>query len=1013
MSITAAQLVANVSVIGADQAKAALNSVGSAADSTGNTLKKSLGTALGVAAGVGAVAIGSLTAVLVDSTKVAMKHQDVMAQTVQALKSTKDASGETAASISKMSEALSKTTKFSEDTIQSGQNLLLTFTGIGKDVFPETTQAMLDLSQATGQDMKSSAIQLGKALNDPLTGMSALQRVGVTFSASEKEQIKTMMAHNDTIGAQKVMLHELETEFGGSATAAGKTFAGQIAILKNNFEDLKVKIGTAILPILGQFMGFVTSTIMPQLGKLADWFANTAVPALQKFGERLQPLGGLLKTFGDVGKKALGDIQNILFQVGEILSPITDKFTGIGGKVQSGLGGAIAAAGPIIKSFGDNFHNAAITIEKVLSTINIRPMIDSISGTLSHIDFKPLEDGAKSVGKFLGDVFSHIDFKAIGNDVKTVGQIFLNLSPAGNLLQALAGHAQELGKWFNTSVVPALKGAEPGFKNLGGALAGLLPAFKTISDVVHNSFQAAFNALLPVFEKAIPIIIRIAGIVADSLGAAIKFLTPYVVQAAQAIGKFASDIAQRVAPIISQFFDNLKKALDWIQKYWPQIWGTIAPFLQGVWDIITGIVKVAWALVSGIIKIGLDLLSGNWKQAWTDVKDMLGGIWDGIKDVIKGGINGMIGVLNLGIDALNGFIDAVENALNSAAKAVGLGSPIPITKIGLIPAYASGTDSHPGGAALVGEKGPEIALLPKGTSVIPASMTSRILSGVPAYADGTGNILDNLMSWVSGGAQSILDNILKGLGLKLNLGEMSGMAGGIVKTVEKWALDWINKTLMPKLPSGGTGDGGGSAGPGQAVNVPGNVASWIMAAIGLTGVPSSWLNALETIAMHESGGNPNAVNNWDINAQEGHPSEGLMQTIGPTFAAHMVAGHGNILNPIDNAAAAIRYIQAVYGSVFNVPGIKSMASGGAYQGYADGTSFAAGGFSWVGERGKELMYVPRGAQITPHEQLSRATQQPQITVNPPGVYLDGRTLVNGLMPYITDAIRYNVGTHNI
>lgn len=1009
MSITAAQLVANVSVIGADQAKSALSGVGTAADSTGNILKKSLGTALGVAAGVGAVAIGGLTAVLVDSTKVAMQHQSVMAQTAQALKSTKDASGETAASISNMSEALSKTTMFSEDTIQSGQNLLLTFTGIGKQVFPQTTQAMLDLSQATGQSMKSSAMQLGKALNDPLTGMSALQRVGVTFSASEKEQIKTMMAHNDIIGAQKVMLGELSTEFGGSATSAGKTFAGQIAILKNNLEDLKVKIGTAILPILGEFMGFVNSSIMPILGKFADWFVSTAIPNIQKFIGQFAPLKHVIGELKGTITEVRDDLSSVFYYFLTMIDPVTSKLFRVHTSFIN-MKDVVNDVKKVMDGFTGIFDKVTDGISNAMKKVNLKPAVASISSELGKIDFKSIENTIGGIAKFIGDAFSHIDFKAIGNDVKTVGQIFINLSPAGNLLQALAGHAQELGKWFNTSVVPALKGAEPGFKNLGGALAGLLPAFKQISDVIHTTFQAAFTALLPVFEKVVPIIIQIAGIIANLLGAAIKFLTPYIVQATQAIGKFASDIIQRVAPIVVQFFANLQVALNWLQKYWPQIWGTIAPFLQGIWDTITGIVKIAWAIVSGIIKIGLDLLSGNWKQAWTDVKDMLGGIWDGIKDVIKGGINGMIGVLNLGIDALNGFIDAVENALNSAAKAVGLGSPIPITKIGLIPAYSSGTDSHPGGAALVGEKGPEIALLPKGTSVIPAHMTSKILSGMPAYADGTGNILDNLMGWVSGGAQNILDNILKGLGLKLNLGEFSGMAGGITKTVEKWALDWINKTLMPKLP---TGDSGGTAGPGHAVNVPGNVASWIMAAIGLTGVPASWLPALETIAMHESGGSPTAINNWDSNAAAGHPSEGLMQTIGPTFAAHMVAGHGNILNPIDNAAAAINYIKAVYGSVFNVPGIKSMSSGGAYQGYADGTSFAAGGFSWVGERGKELMYVPRGAQITPHEQLSRAGQQPQITVNPPGVYLDGRILVSGLMPYITDAIRYSVGTHNM
>ena len=268
------------------------------------------------------------------------------------------------------------------------------------------------------------------------------------------------------------------------------------------------------------------------------------------------------------------------------------------------------------------------------------------------------------------------------------------------------------------------------------------------------------------------------------------------------------------------------------------------------------------------------------------------------------------------------------------------------------------------------------------------------------------------MSWVSGGAQSILDNILKGLGLNLNLGEMSGLAGGIVNSIKKWALDWINKNIISKIPGFGGGSGA-SAGPGQHVNVPGDLANWIMQAIALTGVPANWANDIGIIAMHESGGNPDAVNNWDSNAAAGHPSEGIMQTIGPTFAAYMMAGHGNILNPIDNIIAGINYIKSRYGSVFNVPGIVSMSQGGPYVGYANGTDYAEGGLSWVGERGRELMYVPRGAQIAPHESLTKGLQQPNITVNPPAIYLDGRQIANNQLPYLIDAIRYNTGTHTI
>ena len=87
------------------------------------------------------------------------------------------------------------------------------------------------------------------------------------------------------------------------------------------------------------------------------------------------------------------------------------------------------------------------------------------------------------------------------------------------------------------------------------------------------------------------------------------------------------------------------------------------------------------------------------------------------------------------------------------------------------------------------------------------------------------------------------------------------------------------------------------------------------------------------IIQHESGGNPNAQNNWDSNAKKGTPSIGLMQTIQPTFDSYKLPGHNNIRNPVDNIIAGVRYSIARYGSVSNVPGLRSMANGGGYVGY--------------------------------------------------------------------------------
>lgn len=119
----------------------------------------------------------------------------------------------------------------------------------------------------------------------------------------------------------------------------------------------------------------------------------------------------------------------------------------------------------------------------------------------------------------------------------------------------------------------------------------------------------------------------------------------------------------------------------------------------------------------------------------------------------------------------------------------------------------------------------------------------------------------------------------------------------------------------------------------------GNLKSWIKSALGIlhqdTSANERYVN---TMAMHESGGNPRAQNNWDSNAKAGHPSKGIMQTIDSTFSAYAMKGHGNIWNPIDNLLAGIRYEESRYGSLANAPGIRSMANGGAYKGYAVGST---------------------------------------------------------------------------
>jgi hypothetical protein len=146
--------------------------------------------------------------------------------------------------------------------------------------------------------------------------------------------------------------------------------------------------------------------------------------------------------------------------------------------------------------------------------------------------------------------------------------------------------------------------------------------------------------------------------------------------------------------------------------------------------------------------------------------------------------------------------------------------------------------------------------------------------------------------------------------------------------------------------SGGGGGGSSSGGGGTGVQPPGpaqyanqaQVETWIneaFKALEADGVPASELNEAGVLLIieHESSGNPNAINNWDSNAAAGDPSRGLMQVIGTTFDEYKLPGHDDIYSPVDNIIAGVRYALSRYGSIQNVPGVKSVDSGGSYVGY--------------------------------------------------------------------------------
>lgn len=183
----------------------------------------------------GALAIGATFRAVISAT---VEQERVTRQLEAALEATGGAAGLARDELLSMASELQKVTTFGDETVISAQAMLLTFKQIGQDVFPEALEAILDVSTAMGTDLKSAALQVGKALNDPVLGASALSEAGIQFTAVQKEVIASLVETGRTADAQRIILEELETQFGGSARAARDTLGGAIQSLKNAFGDL-------------------------------------------------------------------------------------------------------------------------------------------------------------------------------------------------------------------------------------------------------------------------------------------------------------------------------------------------------------------------------------------------------------------------------------------------------------------------------------------------------------------------------------------------------------------------------------------------------------------------------------------------------------------------------------------------------------------------------------------------------------------------------------------------------
>lgn len=292
--------------------------VSTASQKTEIGFKKINAGAIALGAGIAALGVGLFRGFIANT----IAQEKASAQLEAALKSTGGAAGLSAEALKSYAGELQNATTFGDEAIISAQAMLLTFTKIGTETFPRATRAVLDVAQAMGTDLKSAAIQVGKALNDPLAGITALSRSGITFSESQKDVIKALVETGQTAQAQRVILKELETQFGGSAMEARNTLGGALASLKNAFGDLlegdsgPSGLRDAIEDLTAVFQSSETKqSFATVIGLLAD-VATFAVKIAAGIGQTIAGFRNLAKeTAGASGSEGAGGNQKLIDQL--------------------------------------------------------------------------------------------------------------------------------------------------------------------------------------------------------------------------------------------------------------------------------------------------------------------------------------------------------------------------------------------------------------------------------------------------------------------------------------------------------------------------------------------------------------------------------------------------------------------------------------------------------------------------------------------------------------------------
>ncbi len=486
-------------------------------------------------------------------------------------------------------------------------------------------------------------------------------------------------------------------------------------------------------------------------------------------------------------------------------------------------------------------------------------------------------------------------------------------------------------------------------------------------DLIWKYIQRVWNDILQFFHK---IWDAIFAWFRNVIGNIEKFFTG----AWNSIANTAKSIWNGIYRFFSSIFGTIGSLFSRALDGWKRIF-------SGAWDAISRTTSTIW----GGIKRGFDTTFGAIKKAFDWVVGQIKSVWNTLQAIFKAPVNFLINTVYMGgIRKLWNFVmGAIHGPQLPAVSGLAAGGKITqgtgptaddvLVRVSkgetvvdaersrrLAPLFsAMGVPGYQYGG-LIGAQA---------TGMLPSFQLGGIIGGITGAAKWVGGKLAAGAKWVGGKAVDIakitaalftgnteaLLNAMSDFVGTPAVGALGQMMIGIPKTIISQGVKFIKDFFS------------GIVGGQQVKNVGSGVARWmgvVLQALAMNGLSSAFASRVLYQMQTESGGNPNAINLWDINAQRGDPSKGLMQVIGSTFRAYHVPGTSwNIYDPLANVAAAIHYALHVYG-----PQLGNQYGGiGSGHGYAAGG--VAGGWAVVGEHGRELIRLPYGSRVWPAGQV--------------------------------------------